>query len=229
MKRRLTKLVVFLLLGAVVNVAVAWGLAVRPYSGASFSSWPSDGYEWTSPDGFDTYIWKRTGEWRVSQDRMNKTVFRLGPAPPKLNDSQYLDLIPDWSAFAEPEVRARPDADRFEEQASGWPLLCLRLDGPLFWFVNGHASPYSEMSGRLELPWFEPPWRNVVPYHPIWPGFAINTTLYASVLLLLALVPFTARRMIRRKRGHCIKCGYDLRGEPDAGCPECGWRREDVP
>jgi len=37
---------------------------------------------------------------------------------------------------------------------------------------------------------------------------------------------FATRRMIRRKRGHCIKCGYDLRGDFSAGCPECGWRRE---
>jgi hypothetical protein len=24
----------------------------------------------------------------------------------------------------------------------------------------------------------------------------------------------------------CPKCQYDLRGDPDAGCPECGWQRE---
>ena len=42
----------------------------------------------------------------------------------------------------------------------------------------------------------------------------------------------TAYRMIfalaaiRRKRGHCIKCGYDLNHAPHKGCPECGWRRE---
>ena len=60
------------------------------------------------------------------------------------------------------------------------------------------------------------------------PGFAINTIFYAEILWLLTLGPFTARRMIRRKRGRCIKCGYDLRGDFSAGCSECGWRREDV-
>ena len=25
----------------------------------------------------------------------------------------------------------------------------------------------------------------------------------------------------------CPACGYDLRGSKDAGCPECGWRREE--
>ena len=35
-----------------------------------------------------------------------------------------------------------------------------------------------------------------------------------------------ARRLIRRKRGLCIKCGYDLRGTEHEVCPECGWQRE---
>ena len=34
------------------------------------------------------------------------------------------------------------------------------------------------------------------------------------------------KRWRRRRRGACLQCGYDLRGELDAGCPECGWRRE---
>jgi len=57
---------------------------------------------------------------------------------------------------------------------------------------------------------------------PIWPGFAINTVFYAAILWLFALGPFAARRVIRRKRGHCIKCGYDLRGAEHEVCPECG-------
>ena len=26
----------------------------------------------------------------------------------------------------------------------------------------------------------------------------------------------------------CLKCGYDLRGKLDAGCPECGWNRAEA-
>jgi hypothetical protein len=69
----------------------------------------------------------------------------------------------------------------------------------------------------------------MLPLRPIWTGFAVNTIFYATILWLLTLGPFTARRMIRRKRGRCLKCGYDLRGNLSPGCPECGWRREDVP
>ena len=59
----------------------------------------------------------------------------------------------------------------------------------------------------------------------MWPGFAINTVFYAAILWL-PFAPFQLRRYLRRKRGLCIKCGYDLRGDFAAGCPECGWGRE---
>ena len=65
-----------------------------------------------------------------------------------------------------------------------------------------------------------------LPLRPLWRGFAINTVFYGVLLWMLWLSPFAARRLIRRKRGHCIKCGYDLRGTSGGVCPECGWRRE---
>ena len=72
------------------------------------------------------------------------------------------------------------------------------------------------------------PYGRVLPLRPLWSGFAINTVFYAALLWMLWLSPFVVRRAIHRKRGHCLKCGYDLRGDFSAGCPECGWRREDV-
>ena len=61
-----------------------------------------------------------------------------------------------------------------------------------------------------------------LPLRPIWPGFAINTLFYAAIIWLLTFGPFAARRFFRNKRGHCIKCGYDLRGTSGGVCPECG-------
>jgi hypothetical protein len=61
----------------------------------------------------------------------------------------------------------------------------------------------------------------IIPWRPQWPGFAINTIFYAAILWL-PFAPFVARRVIRHKRGHCIKCGYDLRGAEHEVCPECG-------
>jgi hypothetical protein len=78
-----------------------------------------------------------------------------------------------------------------------------------------------------------------LPYSMIWPGFAIDTLFYAAIWLTLFFGIVGGKRAIRRKRGRCPRCGYDLRGqrhqgtEPrrheglGAGCPECGWNREE--
>ena len=57
-------------------------------------------------------------------------------------------------------------------------------------------------------------------------GMIVNEVFYGSVIALSFVGWIQGRRAIRRKRGLCIKCGYDLRGDFSAGCPECGWRRE---
>ena len=74
-----------------------------------------------------------------------------------------------------------------------------------------------------------PVWVRTLPLSPIWPGFAVNTAFYAAPLwLLFAVMPRAVRRHLRRRRGRCLKCGYDLRGDLAGGCPECGWNRADV-
>ncbi len=224
MKRRLFKLALFLLLGTIVNVGVAWGCAVRPYPGGLFrsGSWPASDYEWISPQVYETRIWKRAGELRVLQVGYFFTGIQVLPMPKKLNDLEYYDLLPHWSAFETSNVVVLPNAEFFEEQAAGWPLLCLRFDRSISFRID-LSSRYIEVNGMLELPWLDNPWRNEVPYIPIWQYFALNTILYALILWLFALGPFAARRCIRNKRGLCIKCGYDLRGSSGGEvCPECG-------
>ena len=55
---------------------------------------------------------------------------------------------------------------------------------------------------------------------PIWPGFAVNTLFYATVLWLLIPGPFALRRLIRRRRGLCLACAYPMGESPT--CTECG-------
>jgi hypothetical protein len=62
----------------------------------------------------------------------------------------------------------------------------------------------------------------VLPFIPLWPGFAINTIFYAAIVWMLFMGPGAVRRRVRRKRGQCAACGYSLRGNVSDKCPECG-------
>ena len=238
MKRRITKLVVFLLLGAIVNVAVAWGIAIRP-SGTHF--FPLEFYDQYGSDGrlyLTTVLHSRPGEINLSQREAKTSWARYSLAPEPIDEADFRALVPKWSRFASGEPFEKflkhSDADHelvdYAEYASGWPAYSLRYHGPIYLVREGSGNVYDEsrMTGYLHptLPqkMVKRGYGSELPFLPIWPGFAINTTLYAAILWTLTLGPFTLRRIVRRKRGHCIKCGYDLRGHPGGGgaCPECG-------
>ncbi len=62
-----------------------------------------------------------------------------------------------------------------------------------------------------------------LPIRPVWPGFALNTIFYALIAWGLWQVPLAIRRRRRRRKGFCVRCGYDLKGlTAGVPCPECG-------
>ncbi len=205
MKRRLLIVAVFLLAGAVVNVAVAWGCAawapsvvsagVKPIS---LDGWPEDSLwlveqmpvaepgRWTTPRGS-----KRSGIG-VEEEKVSLKYVPAGHA----------NLPPFGTNYS-----------RFVRRCcAGLPLLSLE---------GFRASGWVQASqGALSAPrWFALPMR-LLPLQPIWSGFLVNTLLYAAVLWLLWGGPFRLRRFIRVKRGLCPKCTYPM-GESDV-CSECG-------
>jgi hypothetical protein len=107
--------------------------------------------------------------------------------------------------------------------AAGWPKPALYS-----WFEN-HRYPESgrfDIKGGLSVArWSERFDTRVIPLTPIWSGLAINTAVYASIWTALLYGPRAARRVGRGRRGLCTSCGYDLLGESEHGCPECGWGR----
>ncbi|MCH7719538.1 MAG: hypothetical protein IH988_00925 [Planctomycetes bacterium] len=198
MRRWLSTVVVCSIFGAITNLAVAWGCA----------------------------LWVPTGERReIWIDYEFDPIVQIMPIP---QDHDYLRIqrasgigIVETEVLAVffggiPVLWALPT-----HYAAGWPLCSLhgarlRRDQ----FVSAMAAP-EWLHPRKSL--FD---ARALPLRPIWPGFPINTVFYATILWLFILGRFALRRHLRRKRGLCVPCGYDLRGDFSAGCPECGWRRE---
>ena len=218
MKRRLFKLVVFLLLGAVVNVAVAWACAVWSGSRGGSLIYPSFGSRAESLD----LDWLSQNEWTWSH---RFYVMRTDPSTAiGVQRVAFLEVYESSTFALEGPLAIRTRA--------GWPLPSVTGSK---WFPSRIRSGSDQAPKRYirafpievdltsSTPGLQRSVELAVPMFPIWPGFAIDTIFYAAILWLLTFGPFTARRIIRRRRGHCIKCGYDLRGSSGGEvCPECG-------
>ena len=108
----------------------------------------------------------------------------------------------------------------------GWRGLAFR-DGSLRLFRNPKAPP-SPMVALVDRQ---------------WDGFQVFFTRYGKnevefllrlplwlPLVLFAIYPMTVfvrgpcRHYRRRRKGLCVKCGYDLTGNVSGVCPECGER-----
>jgi len=99
---------------------------------------------------------------------------------------------------------------------AGWPLRCLALE---FWWEFHYPTPFTEQTSGLWLG------RVLLPNRLLWRGVMLDTLFYSVLIGLLLVGAFEGRARLRRARGRCPKCAYDLRGRLDEGCPECGWRR----
>ncbi len=220
MKRRLLKLAVFLLLGAVVNVAVAWGLAYSIlYDSLMDGPTRRIGVFFSTANGpcWAFLCVKRFGSVGISAKNVNdKDV-------PTADWSYRPDLVPHWSRMRNrPRFTGESYQHRLMEDARGWPFLTLSCA-----YTSVVVVPGFKVVDGIEVKSHPDPSRATVrsialPLEPIWPGFAINTIFYATILWPVILGPFALRRFIRRKRGLCVACGYDLRHAEHDACPECG-------
>ena len=217
MKRRITYLVFFILLGAIINVAVAWGCVYFPQKHKIRSERTVTTEE--RQFLFDRLIRGescRTPSWVTQKWDINKV---------KWGDFEDEGTV--WvytSTGYKEELLMTSISYEYETSSStffgGSSSISVggsdRLDG--FYISAGY--PILAMSTFVcDIPDKD---NRFYPYDPIWPGFAINTLIYAVIVGILWSIPFTMRRIIRRKRGACLKCGYDLRHADHKVCPECG-------
>ena len=87
----------------------------------------------------------------------------------------------------------------------------------LHWGVALGEIPPFFVGGRIPV---------VLALRPVWPGFTINTLLYAGLLWLLIRGRRALRRFIRHRRGQCLVCAYPTGSSPV--CTECGGRSSEA-
>ena len=216
--RRLLTLALFLLGGAIVNVGVAWGFA-------GWADTPGDPRFTASPPVGDAWPCDVPPDWPARAG--------FGRAETGLGRT----IVSRWTYVARGQRDASVDSFLY-----GWPRRSLSVHTlhrhPWENFiVHAVASPWRERCTECGAALVDSAIctscnkANVLrigaghwplPVGPIWPGFAINTLFWAAVLWLVIPGPFALRRLIRRKRGLCPACGYDLRHAEHEACPECG-------
>jgi hypothetical protein len=127
---------------------------------------------------------------------------------------------PSWVSVPD----ARAGEGYVETAAYGWPLRVVRCRGA-FLSVAGDSSSFkrgaSDGLGNFDNPWVaSPAWG--IAWKPIWPNLLASAALYGTVMWMSVAMVGAVRRVLRRQRGSCAACGYDLRGLGAGMCPECG-------
>ena len=109
-----------------------------------------------------------------------------------------------------------------QETATGWPL-------PAFWFAWDKSPASATTIGGFDPSFLNPPpkpgigsTRRAIPYLPIASGLTVNTLVFSALWSVVLLGVPLRRARHRRARSLCPRCGYDLTGQPETMCPECG-------
>lgn len=211
-----------LVAGAVVNVAVAWACVAWGTLRTAFSQMgrPANVRPgepgWLAPEMLDWPV-RVPADWPQAQGVSWCESFGV-----------------EWRAGA-----TGWDDPKHTVQAvwSGWPLRSMRwvegvvTDGAGVAKVwTSGAGPIVPVAGQQgpgtmsNWGWVDGWVTRRLPLRPVWPGFAVNTVVFAGAAWVLVVAPLAvvrgAVRARRRGRGECEGCGYALAGLEK--CPECG-------
>ena len=211
------KIALFLVVGILINVLVAWTLSVVVPVGRS----QEHGYVASSGVFWNAFRYRSLGVCGLNSERFltgRDIEDRRGKAPRILLEARA-ELLRPTADFEKPgytrEVRV--------QEGRGFPCISL-------WFerrcgVSGKDVPLIARQNRggvtVPLGQFANMEERVIPLIPDVRGTAINTLCYAALFGIGFLLWRATRHAYRRKQGKCIKCGYLVRNS--AICSECGY------
>jgi len=257
--KRLRTILLFLLLGAMMNVAVAWAitLIITPKYPPMVQMMMNADEGGSVIDNIFMAARRRTrfGSHFYSSLRVKYGSSRFEDFRLRLESLPFSDDMPKWGVLDEfsRKIKLRSPliiGERSRFEGRGWPRLSLWcIPEIILTTINKNESYGSRGLIVTPLPHYQHTWtrytwtrntwkrntspRNTspryLPLYPIWSGFLVNTIFYAVILWLLIPGPFVLRRFTRRKRGLCENCAYDLRGAEHDACPECGTKCNPLP
>src|SRR5690606_6816679 len=204
-RRRLIRLTLCLLLGAVTTVGVAWG-----------DKWVYDHNSRRNPDATRSFrpdVINLPSYFGFIEVRSRGYVRTASIAMFPRSDEE----IAESPRREDKEVPGIP----------GWIVVVSRDDPSSFTRTLGAGRPMVALTGVNEESPDARGWLRIgerrLPIRPYLPGFIVNTLGCAAPLWLLLNAAGFVRRWSRRRRNRCVACGYDLRGLGEkATCPECG-------
>jgi hypothetical protein len=223
MRRLFGRTLLFLLIGAVINVGVSWGCVAR-------LTQLSDGRTYLVASPATLWFVTCSEELGVTSCRWIMQDHAAAWDPPGTMEdirTKYLRTKPKgleqgeppaWSVLADVELPPKwpPSDTAFSELRArtwaGWPCHALTRDEE---WINTGATAYPGAlvlrrgSGVLALP-----------YRVVYGGFVINTLLYAAAAALGSWGVVHLRSRFREARHLCTACAYPVGTSPV--CTECG-------
>ncbi len=205
MLRWARRIAIFLLLGAIVNVAFAWGCALpRRRHWSNGAPLPSD---------------EQTRWWRAN---CPEGVVDTPDEVHVTHDMGYEAVAMSAQSQA---VAAGSDVIRV---SAGWPLISMTGE---HWSVmqctGDHVFPIGQVAVVPRGLWvFRRPTGHGydqiyhIPLEPIWGGFLLNAIGYGLAIWLCVAIPAFFTRWHRTRWHRCIACGYPRGTSPV--CTECG-------
>lgn len=147
---------------------------------------------------------------RLESERLRQEMVELGstvpPPPPSAPVPPPATSVHERTSASRAMLARLPDTSTTIVR-SGWPLRA--------------AEGITHEQGRSNLASVTIAGRRfVAPTRPLWLGLAANAVVYALPVLALWTAPGLLRGALRRRRGWCAGCGYELAGLDR--CPECG-------
>ncbi|MCA9273600.1 MAG: hypothetical protein KDA31_11210 [Phycisphaerales bacterium] len=206
MMRRILTIALFLFIGAVLSVLVAWGC--ETFSGESIVI----SYEQPAAPFLMPGIYDPPEDWTVQTWVRFKG---LGVRGAWTTEMLWAGSTLGMSSDSTNRIRIR--------HYSGWPLLCMVRSDP-FDSDLGIAAKGDVWAVGFEPPWasrIEPRYRGKnLPLRPMPVRFAANSVFWGFVAWICTFGAWRYRRWNRIRRGLCIRCKYELAGLET--CPECG-------